>query len=58
MWATPSPPPCRCAPQVVITRVHPLSQEEQARCFRNAAAHLTDDGVSIVEGGMTFVGGP
>jgi SAM-dependent methyltransferase len=26
-----------------------LTQEDQARCFANAAAHLTDDGVFVVE---------
>ncbi|UBI35991.1 methyltransferase domain-containing protein [Streptomyces mobaraensis] len=26
-----------------------LTQEDQVRCFRNAAAHLTDDGVFVVE---------
>ncbi len=26
-----------------------LTQEEQVRCFRNVAAHLTDDGVFVVE---------
>ena len=30
-----------------------LSQDEQVRCFRNAASHLSDDGAFIVEGGMT-----
>ena len=27
-----------------------LSQEEQVRCFENVAAHLTDDGLFVVEG--------
>jgi SAM-dependent methyltransferase len=30
-----------------------LTQEDQVRCFRNAASHLTGDGAFIVEGGMT-----
>lgn len=29
-----------------------LTQEEQVRCFENAAAHLTEDGVFVVEGGV------
>lgn len=29
-----------------------LTQDEQVRCFENAAAHLTDDGVFVVEGGV------
>jgi SAM-dependent methyltransferase len=29
-----------------------LTQEEQVRCFENAAAHLTPDGVFVVEGGL------
>ena len=27
-----------------------LTQDDQVRCFRNVAAHLTDDGVFVVEG--------
>jgi SAM-dependent methyltransferase len=30
-----------------------LTQHEQVRCFENVAAHLTDDGVFVVEGGCT-----
>jgi hypothetical protein len=30
-----------------------LTQDEQVRCFENVAAHLTDDGVFVVEGGCT-----
>jgi hypothetical protein len=29
-----------------------LTQDEQVRCFKNVAAHLTDDGVFVVEGGV------
>jgi len=29
-----------------------LTQDEQVRCFENVAAHLTDDGVFVVEGGV------
>jgi len=29
-----------------------LTQDAQVRCFENVAAHLTDDGVFIVEGGV------
>lgn len=29
-----------------------LTQDEQVRCFENAAAHLTDDGLFVVEGGV------
>jgi hypothetical protein len=29
-----------------------LTQDEQVRCFKNAAAHLTDDGLFVVEGGV------
>jgi SAM-dependent methyltransferase len=29
-----------------------LTQDEQVRCFENAAAHLTTDGVFVVEGGV------
>ena len=28
-----------------------LTQDDQVRCFENVAAHLTDDGVFVVEGG-------
>ena len=29
-----------------------LTQDEQVRCFENVAAHLTEDGVFVVEGGV------
>lgn len=29
-----------------------LTQDEQIRCFENVAAHLTEDGVFVVEGGV------
>jgi hypothetical protein len=29
-----------------------LTQDEQVRCFENVAAHLTDDGVFVIEGGL------
>ena len=29
-----------------------LTQDDQVRCFRNAARHLTDDGVFVVEAGV------
>lgn len=29
-----------------------LTQDEQVRCFENVAAHLTDDGLFVVEGGV------
>jgi len=29
-----------------------LTQDEQVRCFENVAAHLTEDGVFIIEGGV------
>ena len=29
-----------------------LTQDEQVRCFENAASHLTEDGVFVVEGGV------
>jgi len=29
-----------------------LTQDEQVRCFENVAAHLTDDGVFVIEGGV------
>lgn len=29
-----------------------LTQEEQVRCFENAASHLTEEGVFVVEGGL------
>jgi hypothetical protein len=31
-----------------------LTQDDQVRCFENVAAHLTDDGHFVVEGGCTF----
>lgn len=31
-----------------------LTQDDQVRCFENVAAHLTDDGLFVVEGGCTF----
>jgi hypothetical protein len=31
-----------------------LTQEEQVRCFENVAAHLTDDGVFVIEAGSPF----
>jgi SAM-dependent methyltransferase len=31
-----------------------LTQDDQVRCFSNVAAHLTPDGVFVVEGGCTF----
>ena len=29
-----------------------LTQDEQVRCFENVAAHLTEDGVFVIEGGV------
>jgi SAM-dependent methyltransferase len=29
-----------------------LTQDEQVRCFENVAAHLTEDGVFVIEGGI------
>ena len=29
-----------------------LTQDEQMRCFENVAAHLTEDGVFVIEGGV------
>jgi hypothetical protein len=29
-----------------------LTQDEQVRCFQNVAAHLTKDGVFVIEGGV------
>jgi SAM-dependent methyltransferase len=29
-----------------------LTQDEQVRCFENVAAHLTEDGVFVIEGGL------
>lgn len=34
---------------VFNTRYNLLTQDEQVRCFANVAAHLTDDGVFVVE---------
>jgi len=31
-----------------------ITQDDQVRCFENVAAHLTDDGWFVVEGGCTF----
>jgi hypothetical protein len=31
-----------------------LTQEDQIRCFENAAAHLADDGAFVIEGGCTL----
>lgn len=31
-----------------------ITQENQVRCFENVAAHLTDDGVFVVEAGMPW----
>jgi SAM-dependent methyltransferase len=30
-----------------------LSQDDEVRCFQNVARHLTDDGVFVIEGGMS-----
>ncbi len=31
-----------------------LTQDDQVRCFENVAAHLTDDGVFVIEGGTPW----
>jgi hypothetical protein len=32
-----------------ITPIHLLAQDDQVRCFENAARHMTDDGVFVLE---------
>jgi SAM-dependent methyltransferase len=43
---------CRLIYLVANTLGNLLTQENQVRCFENVAAHLTDDGVFVVEAGM------
>ena len=51
-WATSPMFPSRAAPLVFVvfnSFFALVSQEEQVRCFANVAAHLTDDGVFVIE---------
>src|SRR5512143_2742163 len=44
--------PYRLIYVVFNTLFNLLTQDEQVRCFENVAAHLTGDGLFVVEGGM------